>query len=108
MSELSIAPLFGLAAIASAIALVVYTFWLGGNGRGEGTSYGTEPTSRSHVRWGLFYVNADDPRGWVPKTSGFGITPNLRTEAHLRRYAGLIVVTLGSTIAMVAALLAAR
>ena len=107
MSALLAGPLLGVVAIAAAVALLTYTFWLAGLGRGDDASRGGEPASLAHVRWGMFYVNPDDPRGWVPKPSGLGVTLNLRTEAHLRRYAALIVVAFGSAMAMVAVLLGA-
>jgi len=34
-----------------------------------------------HYRWGVFYVNADDPRLWVPKRLGLGWTLNFARPA---------------------------
>ncbi len=51
---------------------------------------------KAHLLWGLFYVNPDDPRGWVPKTSGFGYTVNFRTERSAKVFAGLILATAAS------------
>lgn len=35
-----------------------------------------EGLSTQHYRWGLFYVNPEDPRLWVPKRMGLGWTLN--------------------------------
>ena len=37
---------------------------------------GLGPHDPRHYRWGLFYVNPDDPRIWVPKQLGLGWTLN--------------------------------
>jgi hypothetical protein len=43
-------------------------------------SLGLEERS-PHDRWGLFYVNAEDPDLWVPKRSGLGWTLNFARPA---------------------------
>lgn len=45
-----------------------------------------------HLLWGVFYVNPRDPRGWVPKTSGLGVTPNFRTRRAAIVFLVLVVL----------------
>ena len=44
-----------------------------------------------HYRWGLFYVNAEDPALWVPKRLGLGWTLNF---AHVRSWIILALLLL--------------
>ena len=44
-----------------------------------------------HYRWGLFYVNAEDPALWVPKRLGLGWTLNF---AHRRSWLILALLLL--------------
>ena len=43
-----------------------------------------------HIVWMFFYCNPDDPRGWVGKTHGPGITPNFRTKDNVLVFISLI------------------
>lgn len=46
---------------------------------------------KKHIVWMFFYCNPDDPRGWVGKTHGPGITPNFRTKDNILIFISLIV-----------------
>lgn len=65
----------------------------------------TPSEMRQHILWHSFYVNPDDPRGWVPKTSGYGWTVNFRTRRNAAIFATLIAVCLTSAVAMAVAAL---
>lgn len=45
---------------------------------------------KDHLVWMFFYCNPNDPRGWVGKTSGLGITPNFRNIKHIYIFLSLI------------------
>ena len=60
---------------------------------------------RAHIVWSAFYANPDDPRGWVPKTSGVGQTVNLRSAKNVMLMATLIGATLVSALALGASVL---
>jgi uncharacterized membrane protein len=62
----------------------------------------TRAEMRPFVRNGLVYVNPDDPRGWVPKVSGYGWTVNLRTPEAGRRFVFLLAFALVDTLIIVA------
>lgn len=89
---------------SSAMTLILAAFLVGWMSKfaaatGPATPDRPHPTAaemKDHLLWGLFYVHPDDPRGWVPKTSGFGYTVNFRTGRSARIYAGLIVATMVS------------
>ena len=49
---------------------------------------------KSYLLWKSFYVNPDDPRGWVSKTSGFGKTVNFRKHKNAYVFALMIAFTL--------------
>jgi len=55
---------------------------------------------RRHLVWRSFYVNPDDPRGWVRKTWGVGWTVNFRTMRNVRVFVTLIACTLASAIGL--------
>jgi len=57
---------------------------------------------RRHLMWRSFYVNPADPRGWVPKTWGFGWTVNFRTRRNVHAFVALIVCTLANAVGLVA------
>ncbi len=46
---------------------------------------------QGHYRWGLIYVNQDDPLVWVPRLGGMGLTLNF---AHKMAYVWLIFLLL--------------
>lgn len=43
-----------------------------------------------NIVWMFFYCNPDDPRGWVGKTHGPGITPNFRTKDNILVFLSLV------------------
>ena len=52
---------------------------------------------RKHYIFGVLYCNPDDPRGWVPKSIGYGWTVNFRHPGWARSFfwysvVGLIVL----------------
>jgi uncharacterized membrane protein len=42
--------------------------------------YPDKEQMKDHVLWHSFYINPNDPRGWVPKAYGYGWTINFRTK----------------------------
>ena len=50
-----------------------------------------------------FYVNPDDPRGWVPKISGVGMTINFRTRRNAVVFVVLILWVLAASLGLTAA-----
>lgn len=62
----------------------------------------TDEEMRAHILWRSFYVNPRDPRAWVPKTWGGGITVNFRTPARALTFAGLILMSGLSAVALLA------
>jgi uncharacterized membrane protein len=89
--------LFALTVLGAA-GLIAQLLWLGSLGR-PGPAL-TKDEMRRHLVWGLFYVNPDDPRGWVPKVYGIGWTVNMRTPGQAKLMAALIVLTLVFALAM--------
>jgi len=51
--------------------------------------------------WKSFYSNPSDPRGWVPKTYGFGWTINFRSRRQIYLFIALILINLGSALGAV-------
>jgi len=49
---------------------------------------------KKYIVWKSFYVNPDDPRGWVPKTSGVGMTVNFRTKSRALTFAAMVAGSL--------------
>ena len=60
--------LLGMFLLCLAVGVGLMIRDLKGNGLG--------PIETRHYRWGLFYVNPDDPAIWVPKPLGLGWTLN--------------------------------
>jgi uncharacterized membrane protein len=75
-------PLALLLTAVGTVAAVALTHLYGALGRAlsasESAPSGAE--MKPYILWGMFYVNPNDPRGWVPKINGFGMTPNFRTR----------------------------
>ena len=79
------------------VALVIQLAWLGR--RGDARAPELEPEEmRRHILWGSFYVNPDDPRGWVPKVSGYGWTVNFRTRGNAVLFALLVCLALAGAL----------
>lgn len=81
LSEVAI-PRFGLGIIWAFLALFVATLLLGVwlMVRALKRS-GVDAGNPEHYRWGLFYVNPEDPAIWVPKRFGLGWTLNFAHAA---------------------------
>jgi uncharacterized membrane protein len=62
---------------------------------------GVDPGNPEHCRWGLIYVNPDDPAIWVPKRMGLGWTLNF---AHGRSWFMLGILLLPVFLVLVFAL----
>ena len=77
--------------------------------RGDARAPALEPEDmRRHILWRSFYVNPDDPRGWVPKVSGPGWTVNFRTRGQVVLFVGLIVLSLAGAVLLTWSLLPDR
>ena len=83
--------------LVSSVLLLLHLLWLGHQGRPGPEQAKTE--MRKHLVWRLFYMNPEDPRGWVPKTWGFGWTVNFRSMEHIAIFITLVSFTLGSALA---------
>ena len=88
--------------LASCVALVAMMLVIANAGRPP-TADETVPTveeQRAFVLWHAFYVNPGDPRGWVPKTMGYGKTVNFRTRRNAAVFGSLIALTMLSCAGM--------
>ncbi|MGE4132404.1 MAG: DUF5808 domain-containing protein [Bdellovibrionales bacterium] len=89
--------------ILNSVVLVLFTFYMGSQSQPLPPGY--VPPSKEEMRkfilWKSFYVNPEDPRGWVPKTWGYGTTVNFRTRGNALAFAGLILLTFVTAIALV-------
>ncbi len=47
---------------------------------------------KKYVLWYSAYINPDDPRGWVPKTFGYGWTVNFRNRQNAALFFLLIAI----------------
>ena len=79
------------------LAIAAQMFWL--HRRGTSRHYNqTVEQMKEHILWKLFYINPDDPRAWVPKTWGPGMTVNFRSRGQAFLFAFLIFGTLATAI----------
>lgn len=87
---------FALICVAAIVALVSYLLWVGAQWQPASPEQKlpTGEEMRPFILWRSFYVNPDDPRGWVPKTYGSGMTVNFRTKRNAMVFAGLVLVCL--------------
>jgi uncharacterized membrane protein len=100
-----LALVFACASVAGAVSTVA---WMMRCARSTGGIAGHEPTPqevRSHVLWGSFYANPADPRGWIPKPRGIGVTPNFRTRRNALVFAALILLTALGAVGLVVVVL---
>lgn len=75
-------PHFGLGILWAFLALFLAALLLGmGLMVRAMKRAGVEAGNPEHYRWGLFYVNANDPALWVPKRLGLGWTLNFAHAA---------------------------
>lgn len=104
----TLALIFGTLTGSSAIALLAMMLRLGAASHlpRRAAEPPTPDEMRAHILWHSFYVNPDDPRGWVPKTSGYGWTVNFRTHRNAAIFASLIALCFVSAGALVAVALA--
>lgn len=98
--------IFALLTAATSWALVWFAARVATSSSPAGTATSTPARTDMgpFLLWGSFYVNPDDPRGWVPKTNGLGWTVNFRTRENAYIFAALIAVcgasALGLTISV--------
>ena len=74
---------FTFITLAAAAALLGQLMWLGSLGQPVDVKHDPE-AMRPHIWLKSFYINPDDPRGWVPKVWGFGQTVNFRTKLQAK------------------------
>jgi uncharacterized membrane protein len=85
----------------STVGLLAMMLRLGNAGRpANGVAVPSREEMRRFVLWHAFYVNPDDPRGWVSKTTGIGYTVNFRTRDNALRFALWILLDLLAALAM--------
>jgi len=101
--------IFASLTAGAACALVIMMLRLGATETsGRNTSGHPSPTEmRRFVLWRSFYVNPDDPRGWVPKMTGYGWTVNFRTRRNAALFAALIALCAASAAALTTTVLLA-
>jgi uncharacterized membrane protein len=88
--------------VLGVVALVMMLHTLGGQGKGgSNQNLPDRQEMRRHIIWKSFYVNPEDPRGWVAKTWGVGQTVNFRTKKNAGIFAGILVLTLLSALGLV-------
>jgi uncharacterized membrane protein len=85
------------ATVVFAAALIAQMLWLGAQGDRSAPLL-PKDIRKAHTLWGMFYVNPNDPRGWVPKTFGYGWTVNMRSRGHVYVFVVLILGALLSAI----------
>jgi len=86
------------------LVLLVQALWLGRGGPGADQAPALPPDEmRRHLVWKMFYVNPDDPRGWVPKMYGLGKTVNFRNQKNVNLFVSLLLLSLGSAVLLMAA-----
>lgn len=83
------------------VVLLIYTIRVGRMERtlGGDESQPDREEMKKFIVWKSFYVNPDDPRGWVPKTSGVGMTVNFRTKSRALIFAAMVAGSLISALA---------
>ncbi|HMS18470.1 MAG TPA: hypothetical protein PKA37_16625 [Planctomycetota bacterium] len=86
----------GCVALLAAAGLVLMTFVHGS--RSQPGPVLSPAIMRQHLFWRCFYVNKDDPRGWVAKTSGIGQTVNFRTRRNALIFIGMIIAALSALV----------
>ena len=87
--------------IVACVLLLLHILWLGHLGQ-PGPKL-SKDEMRRHLVWRLFYMNPEDPRGWVPKIWGYGWTVNFRSMEHIAIFLVLLGMTLGSALMITSA-----
>ncbi len=103
---LSCALLLAASVVAAglAVAMVAFSLWAS-NANPEVPADTPLPDldeMRRHILWHAVYANPDDPRGWVPKTSGYGWTVNFRTRRNAAIFLGLVTAGAASAVVLLA------
>lgn len=89
-------PLLGLASLRTGVALAVLCVILGVVFTSmEAQRFLAHEPDAAHYRWGVFYVNPADPRLWVPKRVGYGMTLNFARPAAYAVTLLIILILLG-------------
>lgn len=83
-----------------------WSTWVAARAPGGGEALSRDEMRR-HVVWRSFYINPDDPRGWVPKLSGIGQTVNFRTRANAQIFALFLGMTFVGAAGLILSILAA-
>jgi uncharacterized membrane protein len=84
-----LSTIFLILTLISSLALVVYLIYLGRRGPDKHYDSNLPPSTpmgldlKPFVLWNSFYMNPQDPRGWVPKISGLGRTVNFRNRLNI-------------------------
>jgi uncharacterized membrane protein len=81
------------------LALLVQMIWLAARGDNTALQLPDEERRRHYV-WRMLYMNPADPRGWVPKSWGYGWTVNFRTMGQVWLFVALLAGSLLSALAM--------
>mgnify|MGYP001818204840 CR=1 FL=1 len=88
-----------LSTLLPLLGLLLQALWLGrGRPGGEQAPPPSPGEMRPHLVWKMFYVNAEDPRGWVPKMWGHGKTVNFRDRRNVYLFTALLLTSLGSSV----------
>jgi hypothetical protein len=73
------------------IGMLLQMFWLGRQ-RGDPRAPIPSPEQvRARILWHSFYANPADPRGWLPKPCGVGLTVNFRSRRNALLFAAFLV-----------------
>lgn len=82
MGSCLVIPFFGLGALYAGVAALFVSLALAVLFTARETKkFLAHLPDASHYRWGIFYVNPDDPRLWVEKHCGVGMTLNYARPA---------------------------
>lgn len=78
------------------VAVLIYMFRVAGSGKTIGTDdeIPDREEMKKYIIWKSFYMNPNDPRGWVPKTTGVGMTVNFRSWGQVKVFAALVAGSL--------------
>jgi len=98
--------LIASAAVAlGTFGILGHMLWLAVSGDNSAAML-SDDERRRHTPWGLFYMNPNDPRGWVRKTMMYGYTVNFRHRKHIVVFVlSLTWVTIAAGVMVVAAML---
>ena len=93
----------------SLLGLLLFSIWIGSRGSMQfdtGSEYPEGAAMKEFLFLGLFYVNPDDPRGFLPKSQpSFGWTINFRNKLNALVFLFLLVSTVGTALVFANSLL---